>query len=91
MIELAIYTGFRLENILGMRIESIRFHDLNSTGEIEHVVKGGKKEVFPLSPAAVEVISCCKLLFLLVGVVGFEPTASCSRSMRANRAALHPD
>ena len=32
----------------------------------------------------------CKHLILLVGVVRFELTASCSRSMRANRAALHP-
>ncbi len=27
----------------------------------------------------------------MVGVSGFEPPASCSRSRRANRAALHPD
>ena len=56
IIELAIYTGFRKENILDMRIESIRFHDLDSTGEIEHIEKGGRKEIFPLSFAAVEVI-----------------------------------
>ena len=56
IVELAIYTGFRKENILGMRIESIRFHDLTSTGDIELEVKGGRIEVFPLSPAAVEAI-----------------------------------
>lgn len=27
----------------------------------------------------------------LVGAVGFEPTASCSRSKRASRAALRPE
>ena len=28
IIEFSCYTGFRLENILSMRIEEIRFHDL---------------------------------------------------------------
>ncbi len=56
IVELAIYTGFRKENILDLRIESIRIHDLTPTGEVELIVKGGKQEVFPLSPAAVEVI-----------------------------------
>jgi hypothetical protein len=27
----------------------------------------------------------------MVGVVGFEPTTSASRTLRANLAALHPD
>ncbi|NVM04389.1 MAG: site-specific integrase, partial [Candidatus Helarchaeota archaeon] len=56
IIEFAIYTGFRKENILSMKIEQIRFHDLTPTGEIELIVKGGRKELYPLSPAAVEII-----------------------------------
>ncbi|MFC1552989.1 tyrosine-type recombinase/integrase, partial [Candidatus Latescibacterota bacterium] len=55
IVEFAIYTGFRKENILGLKISSIRFHDLTSTGEVELVVKGGKRELFPLSPQAVKV------------------------------------
>ncbi|MFC1562748.1 site-specific integrase [candidate division KSB1 bacterium] len=56
IFEFAIYTGFRKENILDLRIESIRFHDLTQTGEVELVIKGGKNEVFPLSTSAVEVL-----------------------------------
>jgi integrase len=56
IVELAVYTGFRRDNILSMRIESIRLHDLTDTGEVELIVKGGKKEVFPLGPTAIEVI-----------------------------------
>jgi len=56
MVELAIHTGFRRENILGLRIESVRFHDLTATGEVELAVKGGRREVFPLAPAAVTVL-----------------------------------
>jgi len=56
IVEFAIYTGFRKENILDLRIESIRFHDLTPTGEVEFIIKGGRKEKFPLSPSAVEVI-----------------------------------
>ena len=56
IVEFAIYTGFRKENILGLRIEAVRFHDLTSTGEVELTVKGGRREVFPLAPAAVTVL-----------------------------------
>ena len=31
------------------------------------------------------------LYYLVVGAVGFEPTASCSQGRRANQAALRPD
>ena len=55
IVEFAIYTGFRKENILSLRIKSLRFHDLTPTGEVELVVKGGKKELFPLGPTAIEV------------------------------------
>lgn len=53
---LAIYTGFRLNNILGMRIEAVRFHDLTATGEVDLRIKGGRLETFALSKPAVEVI-----------------------------------
>ncbi len=56
IVEFAIYTGFRKENILNLNIESVRFHDLTPTGEVELFVKGGKKELFPLGKAAVEVL-----------------------------------
>jgi integrase len=56
IVSFAIYTGFRKENILDLSIEQVRFHDLTPTGEVELKVKGGRNEVFPLSPAAVEVI-----------------------------------
>ena len=56
IVEFAIYTGFRKENILSLKVEQVRFHDLTPTGEIELVVKGGRREIFPISPAAVEVI-----------------------------------
>ena len=32
-----------------------------------------------------------KLLLLVVGMVGFEPTTPCSQSRCANQAALHPE
>lgn len=54
--ELALYTGFRKENILGLRIEQIRFHDITKTGEVELIIKGGRKEIFPLGLLAVEVL-----------------------------------
>ena len=54
--EFSIYSGLRKENVLSLRIEQIRFHDLTLTGEVELVVKGGKRELFPLSTQAVEVV-----------------------------------
>ena len=56
IVEFAIYTGFRKENILSLSIDSVRFHDLTPTGEVELVVKGGRRELFPLGSAAVEVV-----------------------------------
>ena len=56
IVELAIYTGFRKENLLGMKIESIRFHDTTKTDEVDLIIKGGRKETFPLGCAAVDVI-----------------------------------
>ena len=56
IVEFAIYSGFRKENILGLRIESIRFHDLTQTGEVDLIVKGGRKELFPLGTLAIDVL-----------------------------------
>lgn len=56
IVEFAIYTGFRKQNILGLKTEDIRFHDLTPTGEAELIVKGGRKEKFPLGELAVEVL-----------------------------------
>ncbi len=56
IIEFAIYTGFRKENILSLTIESIRFHENGSSAEAELIVKGGRREIFPLSSNAVEVL-----------------------------------
>jgi len=56
IVEFAIYTGFRKENILSLRIESIKFHDLTPTGEVKLVVKGGKAEIFPLNQIAIEIL-----------------------------------
>ncbi len=56
IIEFAIYTGFRKENILSLRIESIRLHDITPTGEVDLVVKGGKRELFPLGPEAIDIL-----------------------------------
>lgn len=57
VVEFAICTGFRRENILGLRIEAVRLHDLTPTGEVELLVKGGRRELFPLGPAATEVVT----------------------------------
>lgn len=56
IIEFAIYTGFRKENILCLRIESIHFHDLSKTGEVILNLKGNRTESFPLGPASVELL-----------------------------------
>jgi integrase len=49
IVEFAIYTGFRRDNILSSRIENFRVDSSQQTGEVHLVVKGGRKEVFPLS------------------------------------------
>ena len=52
----AIYSGFRKENILSLLIEQICFHDLTPTGEVELIVKGGRKEIFPIGKSATELL-----------------------------------
>jgi len=56
VVEYAIYTGFRRENILSLKIEQIRFHDIGNTGEVKLRMKGGHFKTFPLGPSAVNVI-----------------------------------
>jgi integrase len=62
IVEFAIYTGFRKENILGMKIESIEFfgdeYKDNSqvSGQISLTIKGGRSEQFPFGQNAAEVL-----------------------------------
>ena len=56
IVEFAIYTGFRKENILSLRIESICFHDLTQTGQVKLIVKGNRSEEFPLGLTAIELL-----------------------------------
>ncbi len=56
IVEFAIYSGFRRENILTLQIGQIRFHDLTETAEVEMKVKGGKTEIFPLGRHAVSLL-----------------------------------
>jgi integrase len=56
IVEFAIYSGFRKENILGLRIEDVNFHDAKSTADVELVIKGGRRQRFMLGELAVEVI-----------------------------------
>lgn len=56
VVEFAVYQGFRKENILSLRIEQIRFHDLTETGEVDLVVKGGRLETKTLGRPAVKLL-----------------------------------
>ena len=56
IVEFAIYQGFRKENILSLRVEQIRFHDLTNTGEVDLVVKGGRAETKTLGKPAVRLL-----------------------------------
>jgi len=56
IVEFAIYSGFRKENILSLRIEQIKFHDLTETGEVDLTIKGGRTEKFPLGNHATELL-----------------------------------
>ena len=57
MVEFAIYSGFRRENILSLRIEQLRLNDIGNIATVELTVKGGKTELYPLGPQAVSVLS----------------------------------
>ena len=54
--EFAVYSGFRKENILSLKIDQIRFHDLTPTAGVDLVIKGGRCETFPLEKEAVRVL-----------------------------------
>ncbi len=54
--EFAIYSGIRKENILSLKIESIRFHEHEQSGEIKLIEKGDKKALKPIPPQAVAVL-----------------------------------
>lgn len=56
IVEFAIYTGFRRENILGLKIGQVRLYDLKPGGEVDLVVKGGRAETFPLGALAAEIL-----------------------------------
>lgn len=56
IVEFAIYTGFRRENILSLRIESVLLDRSEKSGEVILIVKGGRKEIFPLGAQAVEIL-----------------------------------
>jgi len=56
VVEFAIYTGFRKENILGLKIEQVRFHDITRTADVMLKTKFGKFETFPVGELAVEVL-----------------------------------
>jgi len=62
IVEFTIYSGFRKENILDLKIESVRFFDIKPDGnlvpegEAEIIVKGGRREKFSLGSHAVKVL-----------------------------------
>jgi len=56
IVEFAIYTGFRKENILDLKIEQVRFHDITRTAEVMLKTKFGKFEAFPIGELAVDVL-----------------------------------
>ena len=58
IVEFAAYTGFRKENILSLKIEQVRIHDISpsGTGEVDLFVKGGRWETKPLKREAVDVL-----------------------------------
>jgi len=56
IVEYAIYTGFRLETILSLKIEQVTFHDIGNTGSIKSKVKSGEWNSYPVGPNAVEVL-----------------------------------
>ena len=56
VVKFAIYTGFRMENILSLTIGQVRFHDIGETGEVKLKVKGGRWQTFPAGSNAVDVL-----------------------------------
>ena len=48
IVEFAIYTGIRRENILSLQIEQVQFNYIKPTGRVQLHIKGGRWESFPL-------------------------------------------
>jgi integrase len=57
IVEFAVYTGLRKDNILGLRIEQVMLYDLQKGGEIELTVKGGKRRRKALGSRAAQIIA----------------------------------
>lgn len=61
IVEFALYTGIRKENILSLKIDQLQLNDgdqyrLGPVGEIELLAKGNKRLRLPLSQQAVDVL-----------------------------------
>jgi integrase len=56
IVEFAIYSGFRKDNILTLQIANVCFHESGDFAEITLIIKGGRVEMFPVGPLAVEVL-----------------------------------
>lgn len=56
IVECAIYSGLRKNNVLGLRIEDVTFYDLTPGGHVRLQVKGGAYKHVPLSPLACETV-----------------------------------
>lgn len=56
IVAFAIYSSWRMENILSLRIEDVIFHDTQPTASVRLTVKGGKVKTLMLSENAVEVL-----------------------------------
>lgn len=56
IVEFAVNTGFRKENVLSLRIEQVRFLDTRPGGEVDLYVKGGRWETKPLNANALEAL-----------------------------------
>lgn len=55
IVEFAVYTGFRLENILSLKAEQITFAE-DGTGLVSLVTKGNRRSVYPINVQAVCVV-----------------------------------
>jgi len=54
--EFAVYSGFRKENILSMKIEQVRYYDIGGGGEVDLLTKGNLYRTFALNKPAVDLL-----------------------------------